>query len=132
MAGMAVVDASAVVDLITLTARATAVEAALAERKIHAPAHIDAEVLSAVGRMNRASEVHTGAVDTVFDDLVRMPLVRHLAYDLVRDAWTYRHDVRLTDALYVALAARLGAPLITTDVRLSRAGSVRDVRIEVI
>ena len=36
-------------------------------------------------------------------------------------AWALRHNVSYYDALYVALAARLGYPLLTTDARLSRA-----------
>jgi predicted nucleic acid-binding protein len=36
-------------------------------------------------------------------------------------AWKLRHNLSFYDALYVALAARLGAPLLTADARLSRA-----------
>ena len=36
-------------------------------------------------------------------------------------AWTWRHNLSFYDALYVALAVLLDLPLITGDVRLSRA-----------
>ena len=36
-------------------------------------------------------------------------------------AWTLRNNVTYYDALYVALAARLGYPLLTADARLARA-----------
>jgi predicted nucleic acid-binding protein len=36
-------------------------------------------------------------------------------------AWQLRGDITYYDALYVALAAGLGAPLVTMDARLSRA-----------
>ncbi len=39
-------------------------------------------------------------------------------------AWTWRHSLSFYDALYVALAVLLDLPLITGDVRLSRAPKV--------
>ena len=36
-------------------------------------------------------------------------------------AWTLRDNLTYYDALYVALAARLGYPLLTADARLARA-----------
>ncbi len=36
-------------------------------------------------------------------------------------AWTWRHNLSFYDALYVALAVSLELPLVTADVRLSRA-----------
>ena len=36
-------------------------------------------------------------------------------------AWTWRHNLSFYDALYVALAVALDLPLMTADVRLSRA-----------
>jgi predicted nucleic acid-binding protein len=36
-------------------------------------------------------------------------------------AWALRDDLTYYDALYVALAARLGYPLLTADARLARA-----------
>ncbi|PZF80995.1 hypothetical protein [Jiangella anatolica] len=44
-------------------------------------------------------------------------------------AWEHRHDTRLTDALYLALAEQLGFGLVTTDARLARAGSASDLII---
>ena len=41
--------------------------------------------------------------------------------DLVIPAWDYRHNVSAYDALYVALAKRLGATLLTADEALYRA-----------
>ena len=43
------------------------------------------------------------------------------ARDVRRGAWTLRDNVTYYDALYVALAARLGYPLLTADARLARA-----------
>ena len=37
-----------------------------------------------------------------------------------RLAWTFRHDVSLTDACYVALARGLRVPLVTHDLKLAK------------
>lgn len=100
--------------------------------ELHAPAHIDAEVLSALARLNRAGDVEADDVTASLDRLRTMSLRRHLTHDLLDPAWHYRQDVRLTDALYVALAERLGVGLITADVRLARTGSVKNVHIETV
>lgn len=117
----AVVDASALVDFLANTERAPAVRSRLAGTVLHAPAHIDAEVLSALGRLHQAGELTVTAVDACVRHLAKMPLTRHLLSDLLWGAWTRRADLRLVDALYVELTARLNAPLLTTDLRLVRA-----------
>lgn len=121
--GIAVVDASVVVDLLAGTDRAAAVSERLHGTVLHAPAHLDAEVLSALGRLHRAGALTTAYVRTALDHLVGMPLHRHPLPDLVAGAWRIRASLRLLDALYVELATRLQAPLLTTDLRLVRAAS---------
>lgn len=49
-----VIDASVIVDLLAETSMAEAAHAALDDRRLFAPAHIVAEVLSALGRLQRA------------------------------------------------------------------------------
>jgi len=39
----------------------------------------------------------------------------------LEEAWTYRHNLVIADALYVVLAPRLNADLITGDLRLANA-----------
>lgn len=53
--------------------------------------------------------------------LVEAPITRHELPDLLLDAWALHDGVRLTDALYLVLAERLGLPVLTTDGRLARA-----------
>lgn len=120
-AGSAVVDASALVDLLAGTDRAAAVAARLRGTSLHAPAHLDAEVLSALGRLHRAGSMSTEATAAACDRLVRAPVNRHLLTDLVPDAWKLHGSLRLADALYVALGERLAVPVLTTDLRLARA-----------
>ena len=116
-----VVDASALVDLLSDAASATAVRERLQGTVLNAPAHLDAEVLSALGRMYRAGELPAVKVDAALERLTAMPVTRHPVADLLIGAWARRDDLRLVDALYVEVAARLHAPLLTLDGRLARA-----------
>jgi len=115
-----IVDASAMVDLLAETDRATAVRARLARTVLHAPAHFDAEVLSALGRLQRAGELTVGEVDNALDGLRRAPVTRHALPPLLGGAWARRDTFRLADALYVELADATGMSLLTTDHRLAR------------
>jgi predicted nucleic acid-binding protein len=116
-----VVDASVLVDLLAGTDYAAPAKARLGGTVLHAPAHLDAEVLSALGRLHRAGELTPPEVEAGLTALAEVPLTRHAVIELVPGAWVRRAEVRLVDALYVELAARLRAPLLTTDHRLARA-----------
>jgi predicted nucleic acid-binding protein len=115
-----VVDASVFVDLLADTEVAPAVRTRLAGTVLHAPAHFDAEILSALGRLNRAGALAATQVDASLVRLATLPLMRHELPQLLAGAWARRADLRVLDALYVELAARLDAPLLTTDHRLAR------------
>jgi predicted nucleic acid-binding protein len=52
--------------------------------------------------------------------LARMRLERHRLTGLLGRAWELRHVLTPYDACYVALAERIGRPLVTTDPRLAR------------
>ncbi len=119
----AVVDASALVDLLLANALGVAVRRRVAGHILHAPAHIDAEVLSALGRLNRAGELDSGGVESRLRELAQAPIQRHPISDLLFGSWARRHQLRLVDALYVELAVSLGLPLVTTDRRLHAAPS---------
>ncbi len=114
----AVVDASALVDLLLGGDLGDAVQERLAGQVLHAPAHADAEVLSALGRLHRAGEVGEDGVDTMLTRLSVAPIQRHPVTGILTGAWSRRHQLRLADALYVELAIALDLPLVTTDRRL--------------
>lgn len=116
-----VVDASALVDSLVGSAQAGAVRVRLEGAAWHAPAHLDSEVLSALGRLHRAGHLKPAQVDAQLALLASMPLHREALPSLLAGAWARRSDLRLVDALYVELAHRLDAPLVTTDRRLARA-----------
>ena len=113
-----VLDASAFVDLLLGNAVGAAVRERLAGEAIHAPGHLDAEVLSALGRLSRAGDLDDDAVTRVLGRVADAPIERHPVHGLVAGAWARRHLLRLADALYVELAATRGAALVTTDRRL--------------
>lgn len=121
-----VVDASALVDLLSGAESAFAVRQRLRGTVLHAPAHVDAEVLSALGRMNRAGDLPSTKVDVALERIATMPVTRHPLADLVSGAWARRDGLRLVDALYVELATRVQAPLLTLDRRLARASPVAE------
>lgn len=116
-----VVDASALVDVLLGGARGRAGREAMAGEALVAPAHVDAEVLSALGRLHRADALDAARVDTALRRLATLPMERRPLASLLADAWALRDNVRMTDALYVALAVDLDAPLLTSDHRLVRA-----------
>lgn len=118
-----VVDASALVDLLLDNDLGGAVRSRIAGHALHAPAHIDAEVLSALGRLHRAGELEADNVESKLHDLTSAPIQRHPVTDLLLGTWTRRQQLRLVDALYVHLAVSRGLPLITTDRRLQAAPS---------
>lgn len=116
-----VVDASAIVELIRRTRSGRRVADLLRGAWLAAPAHVDAEVLSALARMARANPVDEPLVSPRIAQLRRSPIKRYPCRDLLADGWSLRANVAVRDALYVALAQRLGADLVTGDKRLARA-----------
>src|SRR5437879_12257711 len=74
----AVIDASALVDLLLGTDHGRAVGKVLTGlAELHAPAHIDAEVLSSLGRLHRAATVTPRQVTARLAALTRAPIDRH-------------------------------------------------------
>lgn len=115
MAERLVVDASAMVDMLVGSPLAVSIDARLRGHELHVPAHFDAEVLSALGRLQRDGHVTEQQVTARVERLADAPLRRHLLAPLLAGAWRRRHNLRLVDALYVELSQRLEAVIVTTD-----------------
>lgn len=122
-----VVDASALIDLLLGGSRAEAIGDRLDRTTLHAPAHLDAEVLSGLGRLHRAGRLNAAEVAEKLALQAAAPVDRHPVEPLIVPAWGRRHTLRLADALYVELADALAVALITTDARLGRATPLADV-----
>lgn len=116
-----VLDASAFVELVLQTEAGRRVGVYLQDSAIAVPAHFDAEVFSALGRLCRAGEIGEGRVEAGLDQLARAPITRYPVAPLLRDAWALRRNLSLRDALYVTLARRVEGSLLTADARLARA-----------
>ena len=118
-----VVDASALAfALLGVSSAADALRHTLRDTDCHAPHLIDAEIGNVLRRRVRRSDLPAAAALTALRaarDLidVRYPHTGALA----ELAWTWRDNLTFYDALYVALAVRLGVPLITGDRRLADA-----------
>ena len=115
------IDASALVEALLGTRLGVEVRTRMRGHVLHAPAHLDAEVLSALGRLHRAQEIQQSVVADALEQLAAAPITRHPLAALITGAWKRRANQRLVDALYTELAALLDVTaLLTTDARLAR------------
>lgn len=128
---MIVADASAVLELLLGTDAAARVAARLLDREeaVHVPHLLDVEVAQAVRRYTISGDLDAKQGARVLADLLDLPLHRHPHTVLLHRAWELRRSVTAYDAMYVALAEALGAPLLTRDRKLARAHGHR-ARIE--
>ncbi|HEY1651789.1 MAG TPA: type II toxin-antitoxin system VapC family toxin [Acidimicrobiales bacterium] len=118
-----VIDAAALLDLMLAWDVGMLLETRLEGRVLHAPGHIDAEVLSGLGHLERAGVLSSYRTLEHLETLAVAPIERHPVAKLLEGAWGRRHDLRLSDALYVELARSLGVALITTDPSLAGVAS---------
>lgn len=125
-----VVDASAAVEALIGTPLGAAVRTRMRGCELHAPAHLDAEVLSALGRLHRAGHLDAPTITGALTQLAAAPIARHPLADLLAGAWGARDRLRLVDALYIELTSALGAVLLTTDGRLARESAIAELVAE--
>ena len=85
------------------------------------PAHFDAEVLTALGRLHRQGQLTDDDVVEMIDDLEHVAITRIPTAALCSRAFELRHNVSLRDGLYVAVAEAYRAALLTSDQRLAAA-----------
>lgn len=88
---------------------------------LFAPAHLDAETVSALRGMARGNEGLEQIVPSALAHLAGFPIRRMPLPPLLGRMWELRHNITAYDAAYVALAERLDAVLITCDARLATA-----------
>jgi predicted nucleic acid-binding protein len=118
-----VIDASGLIfALLGRSGQAADLRRRLTAEVCHAPHLIDAEV----GNVLRRHVLRAALPAADAEILLRFsaPLIdhrHHMTGALARAAWTLRQNLSFYDALYVALATALGAPLVTADQRLSGA-----------
>lgn len=116
-----VVDASAILDAVLPTDRQDAALAALTGHELWAPSILDLEATSALWRLARTSVISIEEAERALARLEDAPIRRLDHVGLARAAWQSRESIRISDGIYVAAAHALGADLLTSDARLSRA-----------
>ena len=122
---MIVLDASALVELVLGTQAGRKVAERIADPRVglHAPHLADVEVAQVLRRYVEDAEAGAGAA--ALADLRALDLERHSHEALLERVWSLRENVTAYDAVYVALAEALDAPLVTCDARLARAPGLR-------
>lgn len=130
---MIVLDASAALELLLNTPRASDVAARVFadERSMHAPQLIDLEVAQVLRRLLRRGEIDLSRADQALRDLADLALSRYPHEPLLPAIWALRDDATAYDAAYLALADVLDAPLLTCDAALAAMPGV-GVRVELV
>jgi predicted nucleic acid-binding protein len=119
---MVVIDASVLVDALLVAGPA---RVRLASDNLQAPELIDAELLSVLRRLVLADKLEDGHALQALATANRLGLHRHQMRSLWPRAWELRTKLSAYDALYLALAEQLDAPLLTADARLARTPGLR-------
>lgn len=105
--------------------RAAITDRLAAGNALFAPAHLDAEVVSALRGIARSNPALDQAVPRALAHLAGFPIRRMPLAPLLERIWELRTNVTPYDAAYVALAERLDSPVMTCDARLTTASGTR-------
>lgn len=123
---MIVVDASVVVDVVLDRPSLSGMLGEMfAEHRddVHAPHLIDVEVTQVLRRYVLRRWLQPGRADEAVRLLSEMPMTRYPHGGLVLRAIELRRNLTAYDAVYVALAESLQAPLVTRDGGMARSAS---------
>lgn len=123
-----VVDSSAMVNLLLNKApHAVAVGRHLRDHRggLAAPHLLDVEVGQALRRVVLRGEIGADRLDRALAQMSEFPLRRFGHERLIARALEMRANITAYDGVFVALSEALGAPLLTCDARLARAGGHR-------
>jgi predicted nucleic acid-binding protein len=128
-----VLDASIVLEVLLRMPAGVAVEERLfgAGETLHAPHLLDVEVAQVLRRYALAGEADVERCRTALDDLAGFALTRYPHDFLMQRVWSLRDNLSAHDAVYVALAEALDAPLLTRDQRIANAPG-HGARVEVV
>ncbi len=119
---MKIVDASAMIDMLTGGSRGDQLVSIL-DDDLFAPDLLIAEVLGFFRRMVSQKRLPAADADQLADIFQSAPVEYVPVWPHAARLWDLRHIVSPYDACYVAVAEDIGAPLVTTDLRLARAAT---------
>jgi predicted nucleic acid-binding protein len=127
------VDASALVEYLLRTPRAGIVQSVLEDSGVdlHAPSLCDVEVASAFRRALLGGLMKERRAALALEAYLDLPLARHGHEGLMERALTIRDNFTAYDAMYVALAERVGGELLSADAGFVRAAR-RHTDLEVV
>ena len=130
---MIVVDASTLIEALLQTTAAAAVVRRLLDplETLHAPHLLDVEIAHVLRRYVASGDITGERGRVALTDLTDFPLQRYPHEFLLGRVWELRGNLTAYDAVYVALAEALDAPLITRDRRLAASPGHR-ARIELV
>lgn len=118
---MIVVDASALLELLLGTRAGGRVAERIADLPLHVPHLLDVEVAQALRRYEKGAVLPVDRVQRALRALPRLGLRRHEHAMFLPRVRELRDNLTAYDAVYVALAEALDAPLLTMDRRLAAA-----------
>ncbi len=116
-----VVDSSALAEVVVRTPRAALIEELFVGDDLAAPDLINAEVLSVVRGWLLRRVIDLATARRAVHNLATAPVRRMATGGLISAVWDSYENLTPHDATYVALAHRLGCPLLTLDHRLTSA-----------
>lgn len=90
-----------------------------------APELMPVEATAVLRRSVQEGAVTSDAAALALDDLLALPFRLFSFAPFAKRAWALRENVTTYDAWYVALAEETGVPLLSLDVRLSRASGLK-------
>jgi predicted nucleic acid-binding protein len=130
---MIVMDASAAIEWLLQTPVGVRVDRRIFSRprSLHAPHLLDLEVAQVLRRYVREKVMSAQRGQEALEDLDGLPLHRYPHDFLLPRVWQLRANLTAYDAVYVALAELLDAPLITCDSGIA-AASGHNATVEVV
>jgi predicted nucleic acid-binding protein len=126
-----VVDASAVLEVLLQTPAAESVSHRLfaSGEILCAPHLLDVEAAQVLRRYARMGVISAERGAMALQDLAQFPLDRYPHDLLLPRIWELRHNLTAYDAVYLALAELLNAPLITRDHGIAKIPSLALVEV---
>jgi predicted nucleic acid-binding protein len=116
-----VVDASALVELLTQTSLAPKIERVVGDCELVAPDVLNAEVLQSLRSLERGGRLTSSRASLAVAQLAESQVQHIPTAGLLHEAWSLRANLSAYDACYVALARAFDCPLLTADGPLTRA-----------